>query len=99
VSPGECAFELHCRVEGLDFKREVALVDGRKWRWDFVIKDLAIEIQGGIWTGGGHSRGAGQEKDMRKLNAAVKAGFRVMQFSTQMVESGEAIADVLEALK
>ena len=97
-SPGEEGFALHCHLHGITFEREVCLVPGRKWRWDFVINDLAIEIQGGIWGAGGHSRGLGQEKDMRELNAAVKAGYRPMLSSTGMVESGEAIKEVKEAL-
>jgi len=39
---------------------------------------LAVEVDGGTWTGGRHTRGAGFEADCEKLNAAVIAGFRVL---------------------
>ena len=37
----------------------------RKFRWDFVINNLAIEIQGGIFKGsrGGHTSGKGYQRD------------------------------------
>ena len=35
--------------------------DMRKWRLDFAIIDLkiGIEIEGGVWSGGAHTRGKG----------------------------------------
>ena len=100
LSEGECTLELHLRAHGLPYAREVALIAGRRWRWDFLVgNDLAIEIQGGTWIRGGHSRGAGQRRDCAKQNAAVKAGYRALAYTTEMVMSGEAIADILELLK
>ena len=99
LSEGECTLELHLRAHGLPYAREVALVAGRKWRWDFVVGDLAIEIHGGTWIRGGHSRGTGQRRDCAKQNAAVKAGYRPLAYTTEMVMGGEAIADILELLK
>lgn len=98
-SIGEETLALHLRAHGIPFEREVCLVGGRKWRWDFVVQDLAIEIQGGTWTRGGHSRGVGQARDCAKQNASVKAGYRPLAYTTDMVTSGEAINDLLEILK
>ena len=39
---------------------------------------LALEVQGGIWTGGRHVRGAALVKEMEKLNAAACLGWRVL---------------------
>lgn len=58
----------------------------RKWRFDFAFLErcgsnalpLAIEVQGGIWTGGRHSRGSGLVKEHEKLNAAAVLGWRVL---------------------
>lgn len=99
LSEGECTLELHLRAHGLPYAREVALVAGRKWRWDFVVGDLAIEIHGGTWTRGRHSRGAGQRRDCAKQNATVRAGYRTLAYTTEMVLSGEAIADITALLK
>lgn len=88
------------RAHGLPYAREVAIIAGRRWRWDFLVgNDLAIEIQGGTWIRGAHSRGTGQRRDCAKQNAAVKAGYRPLAYTTEMVLSGEAIADVLTLLR
>jgi hypothetical protein len=97
-SVGEETLALHLRAHNIPFEREVMLIDGRKWRWDFVVQDLAVEIQGGTWTHGGHSRGLGQIRDCQKQNAAVKAGYRTLVFTTDMVTSGEAINFLLDIL-
>jgi len=59
---------------------------------------LAVEVDGGTWTGGRHTRGAGFEADCEKLNAAVIAGFRVLRFTGAMVRSGAALATIETAL-
>ena len=53
----------------------------RKWRFDFAwpVSRLALEVQGGIWINGGHSRGSGMERDFEKENAAICLGWRVMK--------------------
>jgi very-short-patch-repair endonuclease len=57
---------------------------GRKWRFDFayVPERIAIEIEGGTWTGGRHSRGSGIQGDCEKYNAAVLLGWRVLRYTT-----------------
>lgn len=68
----------------------------RKWRFDLCwpgIK-LAAEIEGGTWAGGRHTRGKGYENDCVKYNAAVIQGWRVLRFTTAMVEDGRALATI-----
>jgi len=100
-SKGEEAFALHCRVEGISYMREHKFHPERKWRFDFAFPKpmLAIEIEGGTWTAGAHSRGKGFQEDCEKYNAAAKLGWRVLRYSTEMVMRGEAINDVLELLR
>lgn len=64
----------------------------RKWRFDLAwpvlatpqeypgsnLDALAIEVQGGIWVAGGHSRGAGMRKDWEKYNMAAVLGWRIL---------------------
>lgn len=99
-SPGEEAFALHCRAEKLTPEVEFRFFPGRRWRFDFAFPEekLAIEIEGGTWSNGRHSRGAGYESDLEKYNSATLAGWRVLRYSTRMVLDGVAIAQVLEAL-
>lgn len=104
-SPGEAAFALHCRAEKLEPVREHIFDPHRKWRFDFAFLDtdkgikLAVEIEGGVWTNGRHSRGAGMESDMEKYAEAAVMGWRVLRFSTQMVLSGYAIDCVLRIIR
>ena len=98
LSIGEETLATHLRAYGLKYEREVCLIPGRKWRWDFRVGNLAIEVQGQTWTKGAHSSGSGILRDCQKLNAAVLAGYRPLIFTTQMVVSGEAIDTILHAI-
>ena len=101
LSKGEEAFALHCRVEELSPEREYMFHPERKWRFDFAFpaQKIAVEIEGGIWNAGAHTRGRHFESDAAKYNAAAKMGWRVLRYSTEMVLRADAINDVLEVLK
>lgn len=73
----------------------------RQWRFDFAWPDrmLAAEVEGGTWSGGAHTRGKHFESDAEKYNAAAIRGWRVLRFTTDMVEDGRAIADLERALQ
>src|SRR5690348_17435940 len=74
-----------------------------KWRFDFYWSvtprgPLAVEIEGGTWVRGRHSRGRGMTSDSRKYNAAALMGITVLRFTSDMVKSFEAIRTLKEAL-
>jgi very-short-patch-repair endonuclease len=60
----------------------------RQWRFDFAWPErkIAVEVEGGTWTGGAHTRGAHFESDAEKYNAAAALGWRVLRFTTDMVD-------------
>ena len=72
----------------------------RRWKFDFAWPDkkIAIEIDGGIWSGGRHVRGKGFEMDCEKLNKAVSLGWKVYRFSGSMVNDGRAILFIQDIL-
>lgn len=72
----------------------------RKWAFDFAWLDrkLAVEVDGGTWTGGRHTRGGGYEKDSEKLNAANLLGWTCLRYTSTMVRSGRAAREIAEAL-
>jgi len=80
--------------------REIRLIDGRRWRWDFLINFTdAVEVQGDIWRKSGHTTGKGITRDCEKANAATEAGYRLLFFTPKMIQSGEAIAIIERLLK
>jgi hypothetical protein len=42
----------------------------RRWRTDYAwpLAKLALEVEGGVWTNGRHTRGTGFLKDIAKYN-------------------------------
>ena len=72
----------------------------RRWRFDFasVSHKLAIEINGGVWMNGRHTRGSGFIGDMEKFNAGNLLGWHILQFTPQQVKKGEALRVILEFL-
>ena len=77
----------------IKFEQEFYFHHDRKWRADFhlIDKKILVEIEGGIWSGGRHTRGKGYLGDMEKYNAATMMGYQVIRFSTDQVKSGHAI--------
>ena len=77
-------------------EREYRFHPTRKWRFDFAYPErmLAIEIEGGTYSGGRHTRGQGFENDCEKYNAATLMGWRVLRYTAKMIESGEAINQI-----
>jgi very-short-patch-repair endonuclease len=90
------------RAEGLpEPEREWRFHPTRKWRLDFAYpeKRIGIEVQGGTYIRGAHSRGTGLERDYEKYNQAQVLGWDVYQFSRKMIESGEAIETIKRVLE
>jgi very-short-patch-repair endonuclease len=92
---------VHCIIQttGYTPKEEYRFHPKRRWRFDLAIPELkvAIEIEGGIWTGGRHTRGTGYQKDMEKYNAAQMLGWKVFRYTPQQLD--ECIADMQKLLR
>lgn len=56
----------------------------RKWLFDFAWpnRKLALEVNGGTYVHGAHSRGAQQRKDMEKWSEAALLGWRIIHVDT-----------------
>lgn len=72
----------------------------RKWRFDlaFPAEKLAVEVEGGVWSGGRHTTGAGFIADCEKYNAAVLLGWRLLRCHTGTIRSGIIIKEIIIAL-
>jgi very-short-patch-repair endonuclease len=81
--------------------RELRFAPPRRWRFDYAwpARQLALEIEGGTWTGGRHVRGKGYEADCEKYNAAALLGWTVLRVTTAMMRDGRALALLERALR
>ena len=75
-------------------EREYRFHPTRRWRFDFAWPEVkvAVEIHGGIWSGGRHTRGKGLAKDCEKHNAATKLGWRVLYYTSKDMHEAPAQA-------
>ena len=83
------------------FEREFRFYRNRRWRLDFAwpLFKIAIEVQGGLWVNGGHSRGSGVTKDLEKKQQALRMGWIIYEASGAMIESGQVIETLNILLK
>jgi very-short-patch-repair endonuclease len=89
-------FQLHAYRIRDQFVREYRFHPERMWRFDFAAKQgkLAIEINGF----GRHHTYSGSADDWQKMNAALRLGWCVLQYTAKQVKTGEAILEVIEWL-
>jgi very-short-patch-repair endonuclease len=104
MSQWEEALLLQIRAAQLPLPlREQPVAAGLGYRFDFLFKEagmapLAIEVDGGRWTGGRHQTGKGFGEDCFKLDLAALQGYRVLRFTAEMIESGQALEMIEIAL-
>lgn len=81
--------------------RELVALKPRKFRFDLSWPEhmLACEVEGGIYSGGRHTRGAGFESDCVKNNLAILAGWRVLRVTSAMIKDGRAVQFIQLALR
>lgn len=99
-SEGEETFALHCKVYQVPVQREFR-IPGRQFRYDFMVPveghaGIVVEIHGGLFVNGGHSRGAAFERDLEKQHRALLHGYLFVAFSTGQVRSASAIDTVIK---
>jgi len=78
------------------WQREYQFEKARKWRFDFAWPQhmVAIECEGGTWSGGAHTRGKHFASDCAKYNHAAMLGWAVGRFTLAMIEQqGRRIRD------
>jgi very-short-patch-repair endonuclease len=78
-------------------RRQYEFLEGRKYRADVAIfanpgVGLLVEVDGGLYVHGGHSRGAGREADLERDALAQLDGWRVLRVSPRHVKDGRALS-------
>ena len=97
----EAAFALIIRAAGLpEPVREYRFAQGRRYRFDFAwpAQRVAVEIEGGVWSGGRHTRGAGYESDCHKYNLAAVERWHVLRYTGGMLDNPQEVIEQLGAL-
>lgn len=71
------------------FVKEYKFCKERKWKIDYYLPDLnaAIEVEGGVWSGGRHVNPKGFLKDMEKYNAITMAKIQLLRIDTDRLNS------------
>lgn len=92
---------LQQRFKDEEIVKEFQFHPTRRWRFDYAIpaKKVAVEVDGGVWTGGRHINPAGYINDMEKLNTAASMGWLVLRITTDdrfAMKTFELIKNTLE---
>ena len=88
------AFTLLCKSElGVECVKEFKFHPVRKWRFDYAIPSalVALEVEGGVWTGGRHINPKGFLNDMEKYNSATLMGWSVYRTTPDDLYTGKTL--------
>lgn len=91
-------------ISNYDYHKEFKFLDNRKFRFDYVyllseslIKGIAIEFEGGVWSNGRHIRPLGFIKDCEKYNLATVNGYIVLRFTSECLKNPDRIKSIIES--
>jgi hypothetical protein len=86
---------------GIPVEAEYRFHPTRKFRFDFAIpaSKVALEVQGGLFNGGRHTRGAALLKEYEKMNLAACAGWRILYCVPNDLCTAETILMVERAIR
>ncbi len=88
---GNPVFLAMCEAHGLPIPvAEYEFAPPRKWRADYAFPelDVLVEIEGGAFIHGRHTRGTGFENDCEKYAEAICRGWFILRVTPKMVEDG-----------
>ncbi len=98
---GDKVFNTMCRAHGLPIpvpEYQFAAPE-RLWAVDYCFDGwLCLEVEGGAWTQGRHTRGAGFLADIEKYNELTIRGFSLIRCTPEDIQTGAAFALVKRAL-
>lgn len=100
--PDMARFRLFCHANGLPLpvtEYRFAAPE-RRWRFDYawVEEKVALEVEGGVWSGGRHTRGSGYLQDMEKYNNAALRGWVLLRCTPKQLITLETLEMVKQAL-
>lgn len=91
-------------ISNYDYHKEYKFLSDRRFRFDYVflldnslIKGIAIEFEGGVWSAGRHIRPIGFIKDCEKYNLASLNGYIVLRFTSECLKDPNRIKATIES--
>jgi len=96
-------FESICVAAGLDEPiTEFQFAPPRRFRFDYCWPEphlmIALEVEGGVWVKGRHTRPSGFLRDVEKYNLAAILGYRVLRCTPKEMNNGSVIALLQKAM-
>lgn len=84
-----CAESALARFPG--YTTELQFHPTRKWRFDYAWEGqkIAVEVHGGVYRQGRHTRGEGFTTDREKMNEAALLGWTVIEVTPEHIKSGQ----------
>jgi hypothetical protein len=100
INPYREIIDAWCTRERLPMPKYEFRFCNRLWRLDvgWIDLNVALEIEGGAWVQGRHTRGSGFIKDIEKYNAAVLSNWRLFRCTPKMLSDGSIFKTLKEAL-
>lgn len=86
------------RCGGPELETEHYFDNERLWRADYRIGRWLIELDGGVFTGGRHTRALGYIEDCMKLNRAAMLGYQVIRIPTGCA-TDNYVSEIIERIK
>lgn len=71
---------------------------GWKFDWAWIESMVALEVEGGAWTKGRHTRGKGFVSDMEKYKEAAIQGWLLIRCTPAQLRTGAIVPDLKRAL-
>lgn len=81
------------------FTREIGLKTLHRSDYAWPEYKVALEVEGGIWSNGGHVRGSGKTRDIAKMNLYARAEYRIIYCVPDTLCSKETIQLIKDVLK
>jgi len=84
---------------GRSFVAEYRFAPSRRWRFDcaWPSQRVAVELEGGVYNQGRHTRGAGYAADCEKYNTAALLGWVVLRFTARALDDPDAVVRQVQA--
>ena len=94
-------FTTICRTDlKVECIKEYKFHPTRRWRFDYAVPvhKIALEVEGGVWTGGRHTSPKGFLGDIEKYNTATLMGWRVFRTTPEGLYKQSTINMIKEAI-